>query len=103
MIETIAPLLAAAVLIAVSAGLGILPMRKTIQMSEARHELKHGSASFLRAMSGWFFILVWIATTWFVATVLGDWWITSDWNGAVSRGIRRLEVLLHVLAAFSSD
>jgi len=101
MFDVLAPFLATIGLIALSAGVGILPMRKIVQMREARHELKHGSASFLRAMSGWLFIALWLTATWFCATIIGDWGVTGDLDGAIARSGRRLEILLHLLAAFA--
>lgn len=97
------PVIGAAVLVLAGGAAGILPMRKLIQMHEARHELKHGSAGFLRTMSGWIVIAIWAAAIWFVASVLGDWWATQDLSGAMARGLRRLEILLHILAALADD
>ncbi|MBM1218791.1 hypothetical protein JQU17_01170 [Ponticoccus sp. SC2-23] len=78
-------------------------MRKLIQVREAKHELKHGSAGFIRTTSGWFVIVLWLAFSWFGATVLGDWWATGDLEGAIDRGLIRLEILLEILAAFGDD
>ena len=102
-VPLIGPFLAALVLLAVSALLGYRPVRKLIEVQEAKHELKHGSAGFLRSMSGWFVIVLWLAFTWFGATILGDWWATGDLEGAVERAWVRLQILLEILAALSDD
>ena len=103
MFDTFGPYVAAAVLLALSAGIGIAPMKKLIEVREAKHELKHGSAGFIRTTSGWFVIVLWLAFTWFGATVLGDWWATGDLAGAMDRAWLRLRVLLEILAALSDD
>lgn len=97
------PLLAMIVLIGLAAGIGTQPMKKLIQMHEARHELKHGSAGFIRTMSGWFIIVLWLAATWFFASILGDWWAFGDIGAAIERSLLRLELLLHILAALADD
>ncbi|WP_375281315.1 hypothetical protein [Pseudooctadecabacter sp.] len=99
----LSPVIAALALIAGSAVLGILPVRKLIQVREAKHELKHGSAGFIRTTSGWIVIAIWLALTWFVATILGDWSVTGDLSGAIDRGWLRLQILLEILAALGDD
>lgn len=101
--EASAPYLWGLVLIFVSAGFGILPVRKLIQVREAKHELKHGSAGFIRTTAGWFIIVLWLAFTWFIASILGDWSATGDLQGAIDRGWLRLQVLLEILAALGDD
>jgi len=54
-------------------------------------------------MSGWIIIALWLAATWFVATILGDWWAFGDLENALLRSLRRLEILLHILAALADD
>ncbi len=103
MSNTLGPFLAAAALLALSALIGIRPMRKLIEVREAKHELKHGSAGFIRTTAGWFVIVLWLAFTWFAATILGDWWATGDLDGAIDRGWLRLQVLLEILAALGDD
>ena len=97
------PALAFLALLAVATLLGTRPIKKLIQVQEAKHELKHGSAGFLRTMSGWIIIAIWLAATWFVATIIGDWWATADLDGAIARSGRRLELILHILAALADD
>ena len=103
MLEPIGPIIATLALICAAAGIGIFPIKKLIQVQEAKHELKHGSAGFLRTMSGWIIIAIWLAVTWFLATIVGDWWSTGDLGGAIQRSGRRLELLLHILEALSDD
>ena len=102
-IDSLAPFMALAALFVLSAIVGVIPMRKLIQVREAKHELKHGSAGFIRTTSGWFVIVLWLAFSWFGATVLGDWWATGDLDGAIDRGLLRLHVLLEILAALGED
>ena len=78
-------------------------MRKPIEVREAKHELKQGSAGFIRTTSGWFIIALWLAFTWIFATITGDWWATGDLDGAIERGWLRLQILLEILAAMSDD
>ena len=83
--------------------MGFRPVKKLIQIREAKHELKHGYAGFIRSTSGWFVIALWLAFTWFVATILGDWWATGDLQRAIDRGWLRLQNLLKILAALGHD
>jgi len=89
--------------LAISTLVGFRPVKKLIQIREAKHELKHGSAGFIRSTSGWFVIALWLAFTWFVATILGDWWATGDLQRAIDRGWLRLQILLEILAALGHD
>lgn len=99
----LSPVIAALALIAGSAVLGIFPVKKLIQVREAKHELKHGSAGFIRTTSGWIIIAIWLALTWFAATILGDWSVTGDLAGAIDRGWLRLQIILEILAALGND
>lgn len=103
MIETLPPVIATLSIIILGAALGMAPVRKLIEMYEAKHELKQGSASMFRRLSGWFFIVIWLAVIWFLSTITGDWWITGDWEGALARSGKRLEIILHILAALGDD
>ena len=103
MSDVFAPILGALLLLVVSTMFGIAPVKKLIEVREAKHELKHGSAGFLRTTAGWFVIVLWLAFTWFGATILGDWWATGDLEGAIARGWLRLRVLLELLAALGDD
>ncbi|WP_420011460.1 hypothetical protein [Tateyamaria sp.] len=70
-----------------------------ITVYEAKHELKQGSAGWLRSIGGWSIIAFWLMTTWFVATVIGDWGATGDLEGAIDRSWLRLRVLLEIAVA----
>lgn len=83
----------------VSTAIGVGMVRKLIQVQEARHELKRGSAGFLRTISGWSMIALWLMAVWFFATIIGDWGATGDLDGAIERGWLRLYVLLEIAAA----
>lgn len=93
------PILAALLLFVGSTALGIAPVRKLIVVQEARHELRQGSAGFFRSLAGWSWIVIWLALTWFLATIIGDWADTDDLEGAIARGGLRLRVLLEILSA----
>ena len=67
-------------------------------MREAKHELKQGSAGFLRSMAGWGVIVLWALTILFCATVLGDWQISGDFDGAFNRGGQRLRWAFQILS-----
>ncbi len=97
------PILATLIIVALASLVGIHPIKKLIQVGEAKHELKHGSAGFLRTMSGWIIIVVWLAAVWFFASVTGDWWATGDLEGAIERGWYRLELILIILEALGDD
>ncbi len=97
------PYIAAVVLFVVASLLGIAPVIKIIAVYEAKHELKHGSAGFIRSLSGWAIIAFWLLTTWFLATILGDWATTQDLTGALDRSMVRLRVVLEILAALADS
>lgn len=103
MTSLLGPFVGAFILFVVSTALGILPVKKLIQVREAKHELKHGSAGFIRTTSGWIVIAIWLALTWFFATILGDWWAFGDLQGAIDRAWLRLQILLELLAALGDD
>jgi hypothetical protein len=96
-------LLSLVVLFAASTAIGILPVLRLIRINEAKHELKQGSASFIRTLAGWSVIAVWIGGTWFCATIIGDWAVTGDLAGAIDRGMLRLYVLLEILATLAAS
>ena len=97
------PIIATLLILCVATAIGSYPIRKLIQVQEAKHELKHGSPGFFRTMSGWIVIALWLAATWFFATIAGDWWSTGDLDGAIERSGRRLELLLRILEALGDD
>jgi hypothetical protein len=96
-------LLSIAALFAAMTAIGIAPVMRLIRIREARHELKQGSASFIRTLAGWSVIAVWIGATWFFATIIGDWAVSGDLAGAIDRGMLRLYVLLEILSALASS
>ncbi|WP_050927768.1 hypothetical protein [Aestuariivita boseongensis] len=99
----IEPYLAALGLLALATAIGIAPVVKLIRIHEARHELKHGSAGFIRSLAGWAVIAFWLMATWFVATILGDWAATHDLAGAVDRSMLRLRILLEIAASLADS
>ena len=103
MVSNLAPLVNSLLLIGFATLLSVGPVRKIIEVKEAKHELKHGSPGFLRSLSGCIVIAIWGFATWFCATILGDWWASGDLEGAIARSGRRLELILHILAALSDD
>ena len=94
-----APILCALALLALSTWIGTGPVRKMIEVREARHELRRGSAGAIRGIAGWAVIAFWLMATWFAATVLGDWSASGDLSGAIDRSLLRLRVLLEIAAA----
>lgn len=96
-----APLLSALTLFALSTAMGMWQVAKIIQIREAKHELKQGSAGFLRSISGWSVVFIWFGAVWFCATIIGDWGVSGDLEGAIDRGWVRLQVLLEILAALA--
>jgi len=103
MIETLGPVGLTLLALAVSTLAGYLPVRKLIEVREAKHELKHGSAGFIRTTSGWFVIVIWLALTWFMGTFCGDWFRSGSFEFAMDRGLLRLQILLEILAALGDD
>ena len=92
-----------ALLVAATA-LGVLPVVKLIQVYEAKHELKHGSAGFFRSISGWSIIALWLMAVWFFATIIGDWAVSGDLNAAADRSLLRLRILIEIaIAVMESD
>lgn len=100
----IGPVLAALALVACATAAGIPSVRKLITVYEAKHELRQGSAGWFRSIGGWSIIALWLMSTWFVATVIGDWGATGDLEGAIDRSWLRLRVLLEIaIALMQSD
>lgn len=97
------PILSAVVLMALATALGMGAVAKLIRVYEAKHELKQGSAGFLREISGWAMIVFWLMAVWFCATILGDWYVTEDLAGAIDRSWLRLRILLEIAAALSDS
>ena len=97
------PLLLFVLLFIASSAIGVTSVKKMIQVREAKHELKHGSAGFLRSVAGWSFIAFWAMATWFVSTVLGDWQMSGDVEGALEHGALRLRVLVEIAIAMREE
>ncbi|MEO9573753.1 MAG: hypothetical protein ABJ263_13630 [Tateyamaria sp.] len=98
-----APALAALALIAFGTLAGVPAVRKLIAVYEAKHELKQGSTGWLRSIGGWSIIAFWLMTTWFLATIIGDWGATGDLEGAIGRSWLRLRVLLEIAIAIMGE
>lgn len=98
-----APFLAALVLLVLSTAIGMRPVIKFIQVREARHEMRQGSAGAIRTIGGWAIIAFWLMATWFCGTILGDWHATSDLAGAIDRSMVRLQILLEIAAALAES
>lgn len=99
--QALGPVLSGFLLFVIATATGAGMVRKLIQVHEARHELKQGSAGFLRTMAGWSMICFWAMATWFAATIIGDWGVSGDLGGALARSWLRLEFLLHIARALS--
>ncbi|MBW4708794.1 hypothetical protein KX928_13475 [Roseobacter sp. YSTF-M11] len=93
------PVLAGLALLVAATAVGIAPVSKLIRVYEARHDLKQGSAGWIRSISGWSVIALWLLTTWFLATIIGDWAASGDLPGAVDRSWYRLQILIEIAAA----
>jgi hypothetical protein len=79
------------------------PVVKLIKVYEAHHELKQGSAGWLRTIGGWSVIAFWLMTTWFMATIVGDWAVTGDLSAAIDRSWLRLRILLEIASAITDS
>jgi hypothetical protein len=103
MFPLLPPFIATLALLALATAFGMPAVVKLIQVREAKHELKHGSAGFIRSIAGWTMIAFWLMTTWFLATIIGDWGMTGDLNGAIERSWLRLRILLEIAAALAES
>ena len=90
-------------LFGLSTAFGIAPVRKLIQIREAKHELRRGSTGFILTVSGWAFVAFWIMAVWFAATVLGDWGTHGDFDAALDRASLRLRILAEIAIAIADD
>jgi hypothetical protein len=97
------PFLATLVLLAGATFVGMIPVVKLIKVYEAHHELKRGSAGWLRTIGGWSMIAFWLMTTWFMATIIGDWAVSGDLAAAVDRSWLRLRILLEIAIALAES
>jgi hypothetical protein len=103
MFFVLGPLIATLILMAGATFVGMPAVIKLIKVREAKHELKQGSAGFIRSIAGWTMIAFWLMTTWFLATIIGDWAVTGDLDGAVDRSWLRLRILLEIAAALGDS
>ena len=99
MLAETSPLFAAAALFGLSTYFGLIPIYRLIQMHEARHELRQGSASQLRRAGGWVVVALWLATVMWCAVFLGDWWATGDYIAASDRAWLRIGLLAKLAAS----
>lgn len=98
------PVIAAAALFALATLLGLWCIRKLIEVYEAAHELRRGSAGWLRTIGGWSLVALWALGTWYCATIIGDWGVSGDLDGAVARSWLRLQIVIEIaLAVLDSD
>lgn len=97
------PIIAALALFGLSTAMGTGLVARMIRIHEARHELKHGSAGFLRSIAGWSVLAFWLMGVWFVATIIGDWGVYGDLDQAIDRGWLRLRILLEIAAALAES
>ena len=93
------PILATLILLGCATAAGIGTVKKLITVYEAKHELKQGSTGWLRSIGGWSIVAFWLMTTWFIATIIGDWGANGDLEGAIDRSWLRLRVLLEIAVA----
>ncbi|MBB3994541.1 hypothetical protein GGR95_002187 [Sulfitobacter undariae] len=99
----ILPFLAAIALFVLSTVAGLPQIRKLIAVREARHELRRGSASWIRGIAGWAAIAFWLMAVWFFATIIGDWGVSGDLGAAIERSWLRLRILLEIAAALGDS
>ena len=97
------PWIAALGLFVLASGLGLRMIRKIVTVYEAKHELKQGSAGWIRSISGWSMIAFWALATWFLSTIIGDWAVSGDLGAAVDRSWLRLRILLEIAAAIADS
>ena len=95
------PIVSALLLATVGTATGAGLVKKLIAIKEAKHELKHGSAGYIRAISGWSLIVFWLLTIWFCSTVIGDWALSGDLDEAMQRSWRRLRFVVEILFAIA--
>ncbi|WP_298863023.1 hypothetical protein [uncultured Sulfitobacter sp.] len=86
-------------LFGLSTYVGLIPVHRMIRRREAQHELRAGSASYLRRMGGVVFVMIWVVTVLCLSTILGDWAVTGDLNAALERAGMRTAVMLEIAAS----
>ncbi|MDA9361706.1 hypothetical protein N9R02_00970 [Ascidiaceihabitans sp.] len=82
---------------------GMLPVVKLIKVYEGHHELKQGSAGWIRTITGWSIIVFWLVTTWFVETIIGDWGVSGDLQGAADPSSLRLRIIIEFAAKIADS
>ena len=99
MLTNASVLIAATILFSFSTYLGLIPVHRMIQRREAQHELRWGSASYVRRMGGLFIIFVWVITVIFLSMIIGDWGVTGDLDAALDRAGLRIGLLIKMAAS----
>jgi hypothetical protein len=82
---------------------GVLPVRKVIQIAEARTELKVASPSLFRRLRGWSFIVLWALVTGYSGSFIGDWIKAGDLDGAIDRTLSRLRIVVEILVVIMAS
>lgn len=103
MFDLVFPAISTAVILFMGAVIGIWPTQKLIRVKEARHDLRQGSAGWLREISGWAIVVAWLLILWFLGTIIGDWAMTGDLNHALERSALRLRIILEIMAALGDQ
>lgn len=93
-------LVAAAVVFGFSTYVGVIPVHRMIHRREAQHELRRGSASYFRRMGGLALVGMWLVAILFVSSIIGDWAVTGDYDGAMARAGMRIGLLIQLAASF---
>lgn len=101
--EAFLPYLSVIVLFAAATIFGMQPIHKIIEMREARHELKQGSAGWIRSLSGWSFVAFWIVGTGAFAGFLADWAQKGDLSMAIAQSGNPLNILSDIAATIAGD
>ena len=92
-------LFSAVALFGLSTYFRLLPVHRMIQRREAHHELRSGSASYLRRMGDAILFVTWIIVVLCLSSILGDWAVTGDLDAAMDRAGRRAAVLFKLAAS----
>ena len=93
------PLLAALALMIAATFVGMLPVVKLIRV----YEVPSWAETWIRTITGWSIIFFWLMTTWFVATIIGDWGVSGDLQGAVDRPSLRLRIIIEIAAEIADS
>ncbi|MEM6897589.1 MAG: hypothetical protein AAF576_09410 [Pseudomonadota bacterium] len=88
--------LATVAAIALGAASGLWPTRRLITIREAQRELRQGSSSWLREITGWSVILFWLGILVYTGTVLGEWAATGSFIAAMNRVLATISLILEI-------